>query len=110
MSLGIVILAAGQGTRMKSSLPKVLHTLGDRPLVQHVIDTARRLSPERIVLVYGHGGEHVRDTIAGDDLIWAGVNQQPESTDGKGATASLRRKEPSRIQSFSMLAASLARE
>ena len=76
MSLGIVILAAGQGTRMKSSLPKVLHTLGDRPLVQHVIDTARRLSPERIVLVYGHGGEHVRDIIAGEDLIWAEQAEQ----------------------------------
>ncbi len=71
MKLGIVILAAGQGTRMKSDLPKVLHRLGDRPLLQHVIDTARRLDPERIVVVYGHGGDRVRQAIPGEDLAWA---------------------------------------
>ncbi len=71
MTLGIVILAAGQGTRMKSDLPKVLHTLGDRPLLQHVIDTARRVDPDRIVVVYGHGGEQVREAIPDDDLLWA---------------------------------------
>ena len=76
MSLGIVILAAGQGTRMKSSLPKVLHTLGDRALLQHVIDTARRMDPARIVVVYGHGGERVRDAIPGDDLVWAEQAEQ----------------------------------
>jgi bifunctional UDP-N-acetylglucosamine pyrophosphorylase/glucosamine-1-phosphate N-acetyltransferase len=71
MALGVVILAAGQGTRMRSSLPKVLHTLADRPLLQHVIDTARTLNPEKIVVVYGHGGEQVRQIINEDDLIWA---------------------------------------
>ncbi len=76
MKLGIVILAAGQGTRMKSALPKVLHDLGGRPLLQHVIDTARRLDPTRIVVVYGHGGEQVTRAIPGDDLIWAEQAQQ----------------------------------
>ncbi len=76
MKLGIVILAAGQGTRMKSSLPKVLHTLADRPLLQHVIDTARALDPQHIVVVFGHGGEQVRDAIPGEDLVWAEQAEQ----------------------------------
>ena len=76
MTLGIVILAAGQGTRMKSRLPKVLHHLGDRPLLQHVIDTARALQPARLVIVHGHGGEQVRAAIMGDDLIWAEQAEQ----------------------------------
>jgi len=76
MALGVVILAAGQGTRMKSSLPKVLHTLADRPLLQHVIDTARTLDPEKIVVVYGHGGEQVRASITEEDLIWTEQAEQ----------------------------------
>lgn len=76
MALGVVILAAGQGTRMKSSLPKVLHTLADRPLLQHVIDTARTLQPSRIIVVYGHGGEQVRSAIRDDNVIWAEQAQQ----------------------------------
>ena len=76
MALGVVILAAGQGTRMKSSLPKVLHTLADRPLLQHVIDTARTLDPEKIVVVYGHGGEQVRASITDEDLIWTEQAEQ----------------------------------
>jgi len=76
MALGVVILAAGQGTRMKSALPKVLHQLADRPLLQHVIDTARTLDPARIVVVYGHGGELVRERITDDDLIWAAQAEQ----------------------------------
>ncbi len=76
MTLGIVILAAGQGTRMKSRLPKVLHRLGGRPLLQHVVDTARALDPARIVVVHGHGGEAVRAAIAGDDLHWAEQSEQ----------------------------------
>ena len=63
MSLSIIILAAGQGTRMKSSLPKVLHHLAGKPLVQHVIDTAEYLEPVRTHLVYGHGAEQLKSTI-----------------------------------------------
>jgi bifunctional UDP-N-acetylglucosamine pyrophosphorylase/glucosamine-1-phosphate N-acetyltransferase len=76
MKLGIVILAAGQGTRMKSSLPKVLHPLAGRPLLAHVLDTARSLQPEKTVVVYGHGGELVRETINQPDLFWVEQSKQ----------------------------------
>lgn len=70
MSLDIVILAAGQGTRMVSDLPKVLHCLAGRPLVQHVVDAALRLGPHSLNVVIGHGADQVRTTIAGPDLNW----------------------------------------
>lgn len=70
--LNVVILAAGQGKRMRSDLPKVLHRLADRPLLGHVIATARSLKPSHICVVYGHGGEQVRAAFAADaDLKWA---------------------------------------
>lgn len=76
MKLGIVILAAGQGTRMRSTLPKVLHKLAGRPLLRHVIDNAKDLDAERIAVVYGHGGELVPTTLADTDLIWIEQAQQ----------------------------------
>ncbi len=76
MKLGIVILAAGQGTRMRSSMPKVLHGLAGLPLLQHVVNAARQLEPERCVVVYGHGGERVRDALAGQQLVWVEQAQQ----------------------------------
>ncbi|MBV8911356.1 MAG: bifunctional UDP-N-acetylglucosamine diphosphorylase/glucosamine-1-phosphate N-acetyltransferase GlmU [Gammaproteobacteria bacterium] len=69
-ALSVVILAAGEGTRMKSSLPKVLQPLAGRPLLQHVIDTARALQPSAIHVVYGHGGERVREALAAERLSW----------------------------------------
>ena len=70
-ALHVVILAAGEGKRMKSALPKVLQPVGGRPMLAHVIDTARALAPARIHVVYGHGGEAVRAAFAGqDDLAW----------------------------------------
>ena len=71
MRLSVVILAAGQGKRMKSDLPKVLQPLAGRPMLTHVIDAARALGAADIHVVYGHGGERVRDTLHGDDLRWA---------------------------------------
>jgi bifunctional UDP-N-acetylglucosamine pyrophosphorylase/glucosamine-1-phosphate N-acetyltransferase len=68
--LDILILAAGQGTRMKSALPKVLHALGGRPLLQHVVDTARSLSPRSLHIVIGHGAERVREIIRADGANW----------------------------------------
>ncbi|MCY1265438.1 Bifunctional protein GlmU [compost metagenome] len=68
MSLEIVILAAGQGTRMRSALPKVLHPIAGKPMLAHVIDTARSLSPQRIHVVIGHGAERVRESLAADDI------------------------------------------
>ena len=77
MKLGVIILAAGQGTRMKSALPKVLHPLARKPLLGHVIDCARALEPAEIVVVYGHGGERVREVFADQpDLRWAEQAQQ----------------------------------
>lgn len=68
MSLEIVILAAGQGTRMRSALPKVLHPIAGKSMLAHVIDTARALSPQRIHVVIGHGAELVRERLAADDI------------------------------------------
>src|ERR1035437_9256260 len=69
--MNIVILAAGQGKRMHSDLPKVLHPLAGKALVSHVIDSARCLAPKTLCLVYGHGGEIVRSTLNAPDLAWA---------------------------------------
>ncbi len=74
--LEVVILAAGKGTRMRSSLPKVLHRLAERPLLQHVIDTARTLQPHAVHVVYGHGGERVKQCINDDSLLWAEQAEQ----------------------------------
>jgi bifunctional UDP-N-acetylglucosamine pyrophosphorylase / glucosamine-1-phosphate N-acetyltransferase len=71
MPLSVVILAAGQGKRMKSDLPKVLQPLAGRPLLEHVIDTARELQASDIHVVYGHGGERVRETLAAENVTWA---------------------------------------
>ena len=76
MNLEIIILAAGQGTRMRSSLPKVLHTIAGRPMLAHAIDTARALHPARLHVVIGHGADTVKEAIAGDDLCWVIQEQQ----------------------------------
>jgi CTP:molybdopterin cytidylyltransferase MocA len=74
--VNVVILAAGQGKRMHSDLPKVLHPLAGRPLLAHVLATARALAPERICVVYGHGGERVPEALADDTVAW--VRQAPQ--------------------------------
>jgi bifunctional UDP-N-acetylglucosamine pyrophosphorylase/glucosamine-1-phosphate N-acetyltransferase len=76
--MNIVILAAGQGKRMRSDLPKVLHPLAGRPLLAHVLGTAAGLNPESICVVYGHGGEAVREALvsAAPNLNWA--RQEPQ--------------------------------
>jgi bifunctional UDP-N-acetylglucosamine pyrophosphorylase/glucosamine-1-phosphate N-acetyltransferase len=71
MKLAVVILAAGQGKRMKSALPKVLQPLAGQPLLRHVVSRARVLEPDSIHIVYGHGGEQVRAAIGDADLQWA---------------------------------------
>ncbi len=75
MNLSVVILAAGQGKRMRSDLPKVLQPLAGRPLLMHVIDCARELAADDIAVVYGHGGEAVRAAISLPDVRWV---LQPE--------------------------------
>jgi bifunctional UDP-N-acetylglucosamine pyrophosphorylase/glucosamine-1-phosphate N-acetyltransferase len=76
MKLSVIILAAGLGKRMRSATPKVLHHLADKPLVRHVIDTALNLQPENIYLVYGHGGEQVRQVLNDLNLNWVEQTQQ----------------------------------
>lgn len=71
MSLSVVILAAGQGKRMDSRLPKVLHPLAGRPLISHVVELARELDPARICVVYGHGGEQVPQALQAPDILFA---------------------------------------
>jgi len=74
--MNIVILAAGTGKRMRSALPKVLHPLAGRPLLSHVLDTARTLKPTRLVVVIGHGGDTVRAAVAAPDVQFAVQEQQ----------------------------------
>jgi len=74
--VNVVILAAGQGKRMHSDLPKVLHPIAGKALLSHVLDTARSLGGSRMVVVYGHGGEAVREALAADDIVW--VKQEPQ--------------------------------
>lgn len=75
--MNIVILAAGMGKRMNSDLPKVLHPLAGKPLLGHVIDTARTLTPHQLVIVFGHGAEQVQALFANQsDLAWA--KQSPQ--------------------------------
>jgi len=69
--LDVVILAAGQGKRMHSALPKVLHRLAGRPLASHVLDAVRALSPRAIVMVTGYGAEAVERELAAPDVIFA---------------------------------------
>ncbi|WP_064514868.1 bifunctional UDP-N-acetylglucosamine diphosphorylase/glucosamine-1-phosphate N-acetyltransferase GlmU [Buttiauxella gaviniae] len=69
-AMSVVILAAGKGTRMYSDLPKVLHTLAGKPMVQHVIDAANNLGAQRVHLVYGHGGDLLKNKLSDSSLNW----------------------------------------
>jgi bifunctional UDP-N-acetylglucosamine pyrophosphorylase/glucosamine-1-phosphate N-acetyltransferase len=69
--MNVIILAAGMGKRMQSALPKVLHPLAGKPLLSHVVDTARALTPSRLCVVYGHGGDAVPSLMAAPDLAFA---------------------------------------
>ena len=96
--MNVVILAAGQGKRMNSDRPKVLHSLAGRPLLKHVIDTAQAIEAQRIVVVYGHGGDEVRAAmpqgplpIAGE-IVWVKQEPQLESASyGKEVVDSIRK-------------------
>ena len=79
MPIQVIIMAAGLGKRMHSDLPKVLHPIGGRPMLAYVIDTARALSPTRIVVVIGHGGDQVRAVFPHADVDWV-VQDPPQGT------------------------------
>jgi bifunctional UDP-N-acetylglucosamine pyrophosphorylase/glucosamine-1-phosphate N-acetyltransferase len=76
MKLSVVILAAGQGKRMKSNFPKMLQPLAGRPMLAHVIDTARSLEPASIHVVYGHGGDRVREALKDQPVSWVLQKEQ----------------------------------
>ena len=71
LSMEVVILAAGQGKRMRSVLPKVLQPIAGKPMLAHVLDAARTLEARRVCVVYGHGGEVVRERLDAADIVWA---------------------------------------
>lgn len=70
------MLAAGQGTRMKSSLAKVLHPIGGRPMLSHVLSTAKTLHPAQILVVYGHAGEQLRAQYSNENIVWVAQPEQ----------------------------------
>jgi bifunctional UDP-N-acetylglucosamine pyrophosphorylase / glucosamine-1-phosphate N-acetyltransferase len=74
--LNIVILAAGKGTRMQSVMPKVLHKLAGKTLLQHVIDAAKQLQPNKMIVVYGYGGDVVPAAFAHENIIWVEQKEQ----------------------------------
>ena len=76
MPLSIIILAAGQGTRMKSSRPKVMHSLAGKPLLQHVVDTSVALEPDQIIVVVGHHAEQVREQMKDQNLSFVEQREQ----------------------------------
>ncbi len=88
MDLSVVVLAAGQGTRMRSDLPKVLHPLAGRPLLAHVLDTAFALAAERVVVVHGHGGDAVRAAVSDRPVVW--VEQAEQRGTGHAVAQALR--------------------
>lgn len=76
MHLHIVVLAAGMGKRMHSTKPKVLQTIAGKPMLSHVVETAEMLSPEAVHIVYGHGGEVVREAMGGEHMNWVMQDKQ----------------------------------
>ena len=90
--MNVVILAAGQGKRMRSDLPKVLHRLGGRPLLAHVLDTARELGAKKFCIVYGHGGESVREALDSADIVW--IRQEPQLGTGHAVLQTLTFLDP----------------
>ncbi|MFM9967645.1 MAG: bifunctional UDP-N-acetylglucosamine diphosphorylase/glucosamine-1-phosphate N-acetyltransferase GlmU [Burkholderiales bacterium] len=92
--MNIVILAAGHGSRMRSNIPKVLHRLGGRALLDHVLESAFALAPQRVCVVYGYGGEIVPDAMRGKfpAVLWA--KQEPQLGTGHAVMQALPHLDP----------------
>jgi len=76
MKITTIILAAGKGTRMCSQLPKILHQIANRSLLEHVYDMSKQLENNAIKIVYGHGADLVRETLKDLDVSWIEQKQQ----------------------------------
>ncbi|HEX2140142.1 MAG TPA: NTP transferase domain-containing protein, partial [Woeseiaceae bacterium] len=76
MEVSFIILAAGQGTRMRSAIPKVLHTLAGKPLLQHVVDCALAAGADEVCVVHGHGGDAVKAAFDGQPIRWVHQAEQ----------------------------------
>ncbi len=87
MSLNVIILAAGAGTRMRSALPKVLHVVGAKPMLEHVVDAARQLDARQVQVVYGHGGGAVRTALAHLNVTW--IHQERQLGTGHAVAVAL---------------------
>ncbi len=74
--LNVLILAAGKGTRMHSKQPKVLHEIGGKPILGHVLTCAKSLNPQKIIVVYGYGGDIVQEAFKQEDIMWAEQKEQ----------------------------------
>lgn len=76
MGLKVIVLAAGQGKRMTSTLPKVLHPIGGKPMLEHVVSTAQSLDPDKVIVVHGNGGSRVKETLSYLDVDWVEQTEQ----------------------------------
>ncbi len=90
--MNIIILAAGKGTRMRSDCPKVLHPVAGRPMLGHVIQTAKALNPGRLIVVHGHGAEQVRAAFADEAITW--VLQTPQLGTGHAVQLAIPSLDP----------------
>jgi len=86
--LHVIVLAAGAGTRMRSSLPKVMQPVGNQSMIRHVLNTAKSLNPAAIHLVYGHAGERLREHLADEDINW--VRQREQKGTGHAVEQALK--------------------
>jgi len=93
MRLEVIVLAAGEGTRMQSSIPKVLHVVGGRPLLEHVLNVASDLSPDTLTVVIGHGGAEVKARIEAPDVAW--VDQAERKGTGHAVIQAMDNVDPS---------------
>ena len=97
MSLSIVILAAGKGTRMRSDLPKVLQPLAHKPLLGYVIDASMSFNPNQLIVVYGYGGDQVQKTFSSQHIQWVEQKEQLGTGHAVMQTISLMKEEGSTL-------------